>query len=119
RDRHELAAPPRRAARRAPQPARSAGSGGGPSFDDLVRPPQRRRRDRQAKGLGGLEGEQELGRRRLLDRNLARAGSASGSGYDLGSRWHGSATIEPVGHEPPIPRHRGTVGYSREMALQR
>jgi hypothetical protein len=34
---------------------KSAGAGGGSLLDDLVRPRQHRRRDREAVGLGGLE----------------------------------------------------------------
>jgi hypothetical protein len=45
----------RRAAWRGHQPARSAGSGGGPLFDHLIRPLEECRRDRQAEGLRGLE----------------------------------------------------------------
>jgi hypothetical protein len=36
-------------------------------FDDLVRPPQHRRRDREAERLGGFEVDDQLELRRLLD----------------------------------------------------
>src|SRR4030095_8204921 len=62
-----LAAPGRRAARRAPQPPRSAGSGGGPSLNYLIRPRQYGWRDRHAEDLGGLEVDHELERSGLLD----------------------------------------------------
>ena len=38
------------------------------SLDDLIRPLEERRRDRQAEGLGGLEVDDQLELRRLLDR---------------------------------------------------
>src|SRR5258708_873358 len=41
-------------------------------LDHLVRPLQERRRDRQAKGLGGLEGDHELDLRGLLHRQVGR-----------------------------------------------
>ena len=41
-------------------------------LDDLIRPPQQRRRDRQAEGLGGLEVDDQLELRGLLDGKLAR-----------------------------------------------
>ena len=38
-------------------------------FDDLIRPDKHRRRDRQAKGLRGLEVDHELELRDLLHRD--------------------------------------------------
>jgi hypothetical protein len=64
----------RRAAQRGHRPERSAGSGGGPSFDDLIRLQEQRRRDHQAKGLGGLEIDDELEGRGLLDGKVAGLG---------------------------------------------
>ena len=40
------------------------------SLYDLIRPRQQRRRDRQAEGLGGLEVDDQLEFRRLLDGKL-------------------------------------------------
>ena len=40
---------------------------GGPSFDHLIRPLEKRRWDRQAERLGGLEVDDELELRGLLD----------------------------------------------------
>src|SRR5229473_6105404 len=42
------------------------------SLDDLICPPQHRRRDRQAEGLGGLEVDHQLELCRLLDGQVAR-----------------------------------------------
>jgi hypothetical protein len=41
-------------------------------LNHLIRPPQQRRRDRQAEGLGRLEVDDQLELRRLLDGKLAR-----------------------------------------------
>jgi hypothetical protein len=43
----------------------------GPSLDDLIRPQQERRRNRQAERLGGLEVDDQLERGRLLDRQVS------------------------------------------------
>src|SRR4029453_7617811 len=66
-------------------PRRPRGSGGskaarGPtgggtaaaSLDDLIRPRQQRPRDREAEGLGGLEVDDQLILRRLLDGNIPK-----------------------------------------------
>jgi hypothetical protein len=42
----------------------------GRSLDDLIRPPQQRRRDRQAERFGGLEVDDHLELRRLRDREI-------------------------------------------------
>src|SRR5262245_10149561 len=64
---------PRRScdALRAPPP-RSAGSGGGPSLEDLIRPRQQRGRDREAERLGGLEVDDEFKLGRLFDGKVRR-----------------------------------------------
>jgi hypothetical protein len=67
------AAQQRAAQRRAPA-SRSAGSGGGPLLDYLVRPRQQRWRDREAERLGGFEVDDELELRRLLDGKVGRSG---------------------------------------------
>src|SRR5262249_5992621 len=44
-------------------------------FDDLIRPQQQRRWDREAKGLGGLEVDDQFELRRLLDGEVGRLGA--------------------------------------------
>ena len=61
------AAPRRRAARRGAPPPYQPGTCGGRSLDQFIRPPQQRRRDREAEGLGGLEVDDQLELRRLFD----------------------------------------------------
>src|ERR1700681_2883600 len=46
-----------------------------PSLDDLIRPLQERRRDRQAEGLGGLEVDDQLELRGLLNGQVAGVGA--------------------------------------------
>jgi len=43
-----------------------------PLLDDLIRPGQQRRRDRQAEGFSGLEINDEIELRRLLDGKVSR-----------------------------------------------
>src|SRR5215469_10553492 len=45
------------------------------SLDHFIRPRQQRRRDRQAKRLGGLEVDDQLEGRRLLDRQIGGLGA--------------------------------------------
>src|SRR4029077_2404716 len=45
------------------------------SLDHLIRALQQRRRDRQAEGLGGLEVDDQLEGRRLLDRQIGGLGA--------------------------------------------
>src|SRR5713101_7599981 len=52
------------------------------SLDDLIRPQQQRRRDREAEGLRGLEVDHQLELRRRLDREIARAGTLRGLEID-------------------------------------
>src|SRR5262245_24675048 len=49
-------------------------TGGAASLNDLVRPRQHRRRNRQAEGFGGLEIDDQLELCRLLDREIAGLG---------------------------------------------
>src|SRR5438876_3241671 len=56
-------------------PVKGPGTSGDPSLDHLIRPLQERRRDRQAEGLGGLEVDDELELRGLLDGEVARLGA--------------------------------------------
>src|SRR6185369_2298985 len=59
-------APRQRAARRGSPPPCQRGTRGGRSLNQLICPPQQRRRDRQAERLGGLEVDDQLELRRLL-----------------------------------------------------
>src|SRR5262245_2027050 len=70
-----------------------------PSLDDLIRPGQERRWDRQTEGLGGLEVDDELELGRLLDGEVARLSTfedlvdvASGAPKQIGD-------IRAVGHQ--------------------
>ena len=62
---------------KAPNAAISSGMVGalGLLLDHLIRPLQKRRRDRQAEGLGGLEVDDQLELRRLLDGQLGGLGA--------------------------------------------
>src|SRR5215831_10402837 len=51
----------------APGPGLHRGAGQHALFDDLIRPPQHRLRDRQAERLGGFEVDDQLELSRLLD----------------------------------------------------
>src|SRR6266545_8225932 len=68
-------APRRRAARRGAPPQCQRGTCDGLSLDDLVRPSQQRRQDRQAEGLRRLEVDDQLELRGLLDRQVAGSGT--------------------------------------------
>jgi hypothetical protein len=48
---------------------------GGRSLDDLIRPGQQRRRDRETERLGGLEVDDELELGGLLNRQIRRLGA--------------------------------------------
>jgi hypothetical protein len=58
----------------APTPQRSVGTLG-PSFDDLIRPQQQRRRDGEPERFGGLEIDHELELVWLFDREVAGLGA--------------------------------------------
>jgi len=64
---------PRRAP--APRPGLHRGAGQHALLDHLVRPEQERRRDRQAKRLGGLEVDDQFKLSRLLDWQVRRLGT--------------------------------------------
>src|SRR5713101_7270832 len=95
------AAPRRRAAwRGAPHPCQP-GTSAAPSLDDLIRPPQQRWRDRQAEGLGGLEVDDQLELRRLLDGQVGGLGALE----DLVDVGRGPpkhiSKVRSIGHEAP------------------
>src|SRR6266567_3783889 len=80
-------------------------------LDHFVRPPQQRRRDRQAERLGGLQINDELERRHLLDRYLADLRPPQNLVDGLGQQSAGFAGVKAVGHEAAF---RGKVGRSEE-----
>src|SRR5262245_36565036 len=71
----------------------------GPLRDHLVRPRQQRRRDGQSESLGGLQVDDQLELRRLLDGKLARLGALEDLVY-VGSRTtEVVALVDPVGQQ--------------------
>src|SRR5882672_1463556 len=48
-------------------------------FNHVIRPQHQRRRDREAKGLGGLQVDDQLVLGRLLDRQISRAATLENS----------------------------------------
>src|SRR5438034_831754 len=88
---------PRRRAPRTESPTQShRETFAGSSFDDLIRPQQQRRRDRQTERLGGLEVNHELELRGLLDGEVARLRALE----DLVDEGGGAPkTVEQVGPE--------------------
>src|SRR6266849_1907212 len=72
----------------------------GRSLNDLIRPLQERRRDRQAEGLGGLEVDDKVELRRLFYGQVARL-TALEDPIDVprGSA-HLVLVIRPVGYKP-------------------
>jgi hypothetical protein len=76
-------------------------------LDYLVRPQQKRVRDRQAKRLGGLEVDHQLELRGPFDREFRRLGALQDS-VDVAGR--ALPSIDPltgsVGQETPCPGHK-------------
>src|SRR6266436_252331 len=70
------------------------------SLDHLIRPPQQRRWDRQAEGLRGLEVDDQLELRRLLDWEVGRLGSLENAVDIRGSASRKILAVATVGHEP-------------------
>src|SRR4029453_14527303 len=91
------AEPRRRAARRLHPPVRSAGSGAGPSFNDLIRPGPEWGRDRQAEGLGGLQVDDGIELRWLLDGQIGRLGSLENA-VDIGDGAPQNSEAAPCYH---------------------
>src|SRR5437879_9730897 len=70
-------------------------------LNNLIRPQQQRRRDRQAKRLGRLEIDHQLVLRRLLDWKIGRLGALQDL-INVSRRLTGEVrNIRPITHEPP------------------
>ena len=70
-----------------------------PSLDQLIRPLQERRRDRQAEGFGGLEVDHEVELRGLLDWQVGRLGALQDFVYIDRSTLLHLGNIYSIGHE--------------------
>src|SRR6476661_8258013 len=89
----------RRAARRGGRQRSRQGRFVAPSLDDLIRPLQERRRDRQAEGLGGLEVDDQLELGRLLYREVSRLRALEDLVDVQGNLPEHVIKIRAVGHE--------------------
>src|SRR5512134_3522916 len=95
-------------------------------FDDLIRPRQQRRRDREAKGLGGLEIDHELELGGLLDRQIGGASCEVSGGCPPGPslrRWwlridHHRRERGPDGHPQECPHHASQSSGNRRTNNQ-
>src|SRR5690349_21322706 len=70
-----------------------------PSLDDLIRPLKKQRRDRQTKRLGGLEVDDEVELRRLLDGQVGGLGAPQDSVNVNCSTSFQLGNICSIGHE--------------------
>src|SRR5215470_10842243 len=113
-----LAAPRRRAARRgAPHPCQR-GTCGGQSLDDLVRPPQQRRRDRQAEALRDLEIDGQVELRGVLDGEVGWLGALEDLVNNAGGTAEHIVTTLRVGHEAARLRVKPPLPNGGQLALQ-
>ena len=71
-------------------------AGGRNSLDNLIRPHQHRRRDRQAERLRGLEIDNKITFRRLLDRQIGRFGALENPIDGVTQMRRGATTRLPV-----------------------
>src|SRR4029453_282157 len=101
------------------QAASSAGSGGAPLFDDLIRPRQQRRRDGEAEGLGGLEVDDQLERCRLLNRKVRRLGPFQNPVHHVRGAPEDVSDERPVRNETPGFRVFALCTYRRQTPLLR
>src|SRR5258707_15544723 len=74
---------------------------GGPSLDHLIRPLQERRWNRQAEGLGGLEVDDQLELRRLLDGQVAGFCTLENPVHVHSSAPIHINSVRAIGHEAP------------------
>jgi hypothetical protein len=93
------------------------------SADHLGRLEEERRRDRQAQSLGGLEVDDELERRGLLERQVGGAGAVQDLVYSRGRaaivRGNGwSLAYEAAGLHRSPALHRRTRGNRRQLLGQ-
>src|SRR5215469_11156464 len=75
-----------------------------PLPNHLVRPPQQRLRNRQAQRRGGLEIDDQLEGRRLLDGQVSRPGAAQDAVYIE------RQTLEPLLLERPVREQSAVLG---------
>src|SRR6266481_5492443 len=90
-----------------------------PSLDHGVRPPKYRLRDRQAEGLGGLEVDDQLELRRLLDGQVRGVGAFE----DLVDVGRGAAIqisiVRSIGHKAPGIDILPKLEHGRQPVLSR
>src|SRR5882724_5141305 len=90
-------------------------------LDHLIRPRQQRRRDRQAEGLGGLEVDDQLELRRLLDGQIARLGALENLVHVGRGAPKQISKVRSIGHKAPgidiLPpwKHRWQPGLGRQV----
>src|SRR5713101_4410501 len=71
------------------------------SLDDLIRPPQQRRRDPQPEGLGGLEVDDQLELRRLLDGQVGGLGAFENLVHVGRGAPKQISSVRSIGHKAP------------------
>jgi len=85
-------------------------------LNHLIRPPQRRRRDGDAEGFGGLEVDDELEFRGLLDREIARSGALQDPIHVLRKFMEVCRAVRPVTHQSTL-FHKAPVRVTRRQAV--
>src|SRR5262249_60805896 len=84
---------------------------------DLIRPQQRRRWDAEAQRLGGLEVDDELELRGLLDGKVGRLGAPEDTVDEGGDLSIQLCEHRPIRHESSRPRHVSPFVHCRDTAL--
>src|SRR5215468_4820530 len=88
-------------------------------LDDLVRPRQHRRRDREAERLGGLEVDHQLELRRLLDRKVSGLGTLEDLVDVEGGALRQTAQIRSIRHQAPGVDEQSTSKRRGQSVLGR
>src|SRR5262245_1836214 len=70
------------------------------SLDHLICPLQKRLGDRQPKGLGGLEVDDQLARRRLLDGQVGGLSALEDLAHERSAPPTMLTEVHPIGHQP-------------------